>query len=537
MGKAKRKIDMDTELSQNDGASAKKKKKKHSESGIVPDSLTNSHTSEHAEKKKKKKKKRNKEKSKDKVFTEHPVTEDTSHMAPSGDSNRESQDEGKSSESEPWKIEDTLRLVHYFLTLPAVSDNGLSHSTLQKDIDWNAVHIEGMSTEDCKQKFKFLSYRAKQMMTIGELCPLINRVLEEPVVQRHHGIKVPTKAAKKEPVLKMKTLTPQQMYTDSMVAKELQENPQLDVKEIKAKKEFFRKKWYTLKDSKKVKWIQKAMQDQEDASKKILVTKAEKKLSEKASGAPVAPPGSAYSLFCKMLMPELTEYKGTEKFTICGQRWKALSDEENKKYHTEHSKLQEEYKRKYQEYLSTLTEEQRQALAVKNKPKPKASVSKTPKKSSNAPGLTKEMYAQVVKPEIQHDHPEMSEADILHKITRDFMKLTPEEKIKYETLHIQINQKRITDFFRNGQTESTPKHKKDNVKKKMTIPQIKEKVTSPRKSSSAVKSKKDSDSSSSEESSEDETNVKKNSPKKAPSGSTSKQRPKPDSSSSDSDSD
>lgn len=170
-----------------------------------------------------------------------------------------------------------------------------------------------------------------------------------------------------------KPQTPIQLFTVDRLKK-----PDLAKLDKREAHEEIRKQWAELSDGKRLKWIRRALQDQQryelevaeysqafpdfKAATKPILSKAEQEFKDKCDGKPERPPNSGYSLFSRIMLRQLKDVPAKEKMAEISQLWKNLSQGERDSYNKQATKANAKYKEKYAAYLSNLPEEERQKV-------------------------------------------------------------------------------------------------------------------------------------------------------------------------------
>lgn len=170
-------------------------------------------------------------------------------------------------------------------------------------------------------------------------------------------------------------LTPFKFYLS-----EKMENQELGSSEEKAEViNRLKQKWKKLKAKRKIRYIQMTVGDQVrykaevdeykklfpnfEPKKKRLLTLEEKKIKDEADEKPEKPPGTAYTLFCKeeaRTDPDLQTLDLKSRNQELGKRWEQMSHVEKRDYEIKVQEMQLLYKQKFDEYLQSLPEEERE---------------------------------------------------------------------------------------------------------------------------------------------------------------------------------
>ncbi|XP_054152581.1 nucleolar transcription factor 1-like [Oppia nitens] len=153
----------------------------------------------------------------------------------------------------------------------------------------------------------------------------------------------------------------------------------------KEKTDKIKKSWTQLSEGKRIKWIRRALADEQryqtqlqeymkehpsfEPNKKFknVLTKMEIQLKDKFDGKPERPPNSGYSLFSKIMLRELKDVASKEKMVVIAKRWKELSENERQGYNKEAQKANTKYVEKFNTYLHSLPESEREKVLSENK--------------------------------------------------------------------------------------------------------------------------------------------------------------------------
>ncbi|XP_013781241.1 nucleolar transcription factor 1-A-like isoform X2 [Limulus polyphemus] len=231
-----------------------------------------------------------------------------------------------------------------------------------------------------------------------------------------------------------------------------------------------RKQWNALSDGKRIKWIRKAVQDEQRFSEDIagylqshpdfkpnplknVLSKAEKELKDRYDGKPERPPNSGYSLFSRIMLREIKDVPSKEKMAEISKRWKLLTDAQRESHNKQARKANAKYKEKYAAYLNSLSEEERQRVLSENKTPKKKNLEGTPNgniakgKTVNAVATVDDKDDKLKKPETplafyqqeklqsaKTKNPEMSKQDLLKQLTKEFQELSEKKKEKYKRM-------------------------------------------------------------------------------------------------------
>uniref|UniRef100_A0A8C9SI25 Upstream binding transcription factor n=1 Tax=Scleropages formosus TaxID=113540 RepID=A0A8C9SI25_SCLFO len=235
-----------------------------------------------------------------------------------------------------------------------------------------------------------------------------------------------------------KPKTPQQLWYNHEKKAVLKAHPEATTKDIK---ETLAKQWTQLSDKKRLKWINKSLEQQkqyeeamrefiaqhpelnmsqEDINKSTL-TKAERQLKDKFDGRPTKPPPNGYSMFCAELMSTMKDVPSTERMVMCSQQWKLLKQSEKDGY----QKRCEQKKKEYEIEMNRF-------LCVSNFCS--ASDSSKPKRPISAMFI----FSEEKRPKLQQDRPELSESELTRMLARMWNELSDKKKEKYKRLEAAL---------------------------------------------------------------------------------------------------
>lgn len=254
--------------------------------------------------------------------------------------------------------------------------------------------------------------------------------------------------------------------------------------------ERIRKQWNALSDGKRIKWIRKAVQDEQRFAVEVtqyaeanpafkvepiksVLSKAEKELKDRYDGKPERPPNSGYSLFSKIMLRELKDVPSKEKMAEISKRWKILSEADRMEYNKQAMKANQKYKEKYAIYLNSLVDEERLKVENEVKQSKRHTVEKyliekknqangivsVPQINGDVPALpttpltpsrTKKpfsaifLYQQEKLSVFSQKHPNLSRTEITRLIAKEFAALSEKKKEKYKKLAEEAS-KRLSD--------------------------------------------------------------------------------------------
>uniref|UniRef100_A0A8C9V5R4 Upstream binding transcription factor n=1 Tax=Scleropages formosus TaxID=113540 RepID=A0A8C9V5R4_SCLFO len=246
-----------------------------------------------------------------------------------------------------------------------------------------------------------------------------------------------------------KPKTPQQLWYNHKKKSILKINPEATTKEIK---ESVGKQWAELSNKKKLKWINKALEQQkvyeeamrefiqqhpernlsESNIKKVTLTKAERQLKDKFDGRPDKPPPNGFSLYCTESMVKMTEVPYAERIMMCSQQWKQLKQSERDTY-------QERCKQvcKRTGCCSFLL-----LCCFPQRPVPLCASLQRDSDSTKRPISAMFIYKEEKRPKLQKQRPDLSESEVAQLLERMWTELPDKKKKKYarleETLKVEL---------------------------------------------------------------------------------------------------
>ncbi|XP_029110037.1 nucleolar transcription factor 1 isoform X1 [Scleropages formosus] len=260
-----------------------------------------------------------------------------------------------------------------------------------------------------------------------------------------------------------KPKTPQQLWYNHKKKSILKINPEATTKEIK---ESVGKQWAELSNKKKLKWINKALEQQkvyeeamrefiqqhpernlsESNIKKVTLTKAERQLKDKFDGRPDKPPPNGFSLYCTESMVKMTEVPYAERIMMCSQQWKQLKQSERDTYQERCKQKKKEYEVEMECYVKSLPEEEQQRVLAEVEAEQNASRKRSrPKRDSDStkrPISAMFIYKEEKRPKLQKQRPDLSESEVAQLLERMWTELPDKKKKKYarleETLKVEL---------------------------------------------------------------------------------------------------
>ncbi|XP_005992274.1 nucleolar transcription factor 1 [Latimeria chalumnae] len=257
-----------------------------------------------------------------------------------------------------------------------------------------------------------------------------------------------------------KPKTPQQLWFNHERKVLLKLRPSATSKDIK---EALSKQWSQLSDKKRLKWINKALEQQkqyeeimrdytkhhpelnisEEEITKSTLNKAERQLKDKFDGRPTKPPPNSYSLYCAELMSNMKDVRSTERMALCSKQWKMLSQKEKDAYQKLCEQKKKDYEIELHRFLVSLPqEEQRRVMAEEkmlglNRKSATKSSSKKAKGGSEKPKRPISamfIFAEERRKKLQEERPELSESELTRFLARMWNDLSDKKKAKYKAM-------------------------------------------------------------------------------------------------------
>ncbi|XP_033640411.1 nucleolar transcription factor 1-A-like isoform X2 [Asterias rubens] len=205
-----------------------------------------------------------------------------------------------------------------------------------------------------------------------------------------------------------KLLNPYQLWANKRFETLLREDKEVTRGQLDAQ---LREEWKIMVDKKRVKWINKALEEQVKYVKEIeeyveqnpnfkvpeikkpLLTKKEVRLKEGVDGKPFKPPANAYNLFCSEMLKQMGHMGSNTraKMMECSALWSNTELKKKQDYKDRVEKLKSMYKRDLDKYIESLPEEERgkyagelEAIERQSKKQTKASSEKYRRKAQEA---------------------------------------------------------------------------------------------------------------------------------------------------------
>ncbi|XP_022091128.1 nucleolar transcription factor 1-like isoform X2 [Acanthaster planci] len=219
-----------------------------------------------------------------------------------------------------------------------------------------------------------------------------------------------------------------------------------------------REEWKSMPDKKRVKWINKALEEQIKYGKDIeeyleqnpnfkvpeikkpLLTKKELKLKEGMDGKPSKPPANAYNLFCSEMLKQMGHMGSNTraKMMECSALWSDTDLKKKQEYKERVEKLKSQYKKELEKYIESLPEGERakympelEAIERQSKKTPKSSNSTSSRLKPKKPVSALFLYTQEHRDAYRDKNPSMSETEVTRTLARQFGELSDRQKEKY----------------------------------------------------------------------------------------------------------
>uniref|UniRef100_A0A8C4XH94 Upstream binding transcription factor n=1 Tax=Erpetoichthys calabaricus TaxID=27687 RepID=A0A8C4XH94_ERPCA len=258
-----------------------------------------------------------------------------------------------------------------------------------------------------------------------------------------------------------KPKTPQQLWYNHEKKAYLKNYPDATTKEIK---ENLTKQWTQLSDKKRLKWINKSLEQQkqyeelmrvyvhqhpelnisQEVISKSTLTKAERQLKDKFAGRPTRPPPNCYSMYCAELMSNMKDVPSTERMMMCSKQWKLLSQKQKDVY----QKRCEQVRRPgglpslpEKEQQRVLEEEKMQGYSKKVTSSPSSKSNSNSKGSSGKPKRPISamfIFSEEKRKKLQEERPDLSENELTRLLARMWNELSDKKKEKYKRLEAVV---------------------------------------------------------------------------------------------------
>ncbi|KAJ8245929.1 hypothetical protein GJAV_G00261810 [Gymnothorax javanicus] len=263
-----------------------------------------------------------------------------------------------------------------------------------------------------------------------------------------------------------KPKTPQQLWYNHEKKAVLKAHPEATTKDIK---ESLGKQWTQLSDKKRLKWINKSLEQQKlyeeamrefiqqhpelnmskDDINKSTLTKAERQLKDKFDGRPTKPPPNGYSMFCAELMSTMKDVPSTERMVICSQQWKLLKQNEKDGYQKRCEQKKKEYEIEMNRFLCSIPEEEQQRVLGEDKMlgfnkkgsscnSKKSSKTKAGSERPKRPISAMFIFSEEKRHKLHQEKPELSESELSRTLARMWNELSEKKKEKYKRLEASL---------------------------------------------------------------------------------------------------
>ncbi|XP_061087963.1 nucleolar transcription factor 1 isoform X2 [Conger conger] len=262
-----------------------------------------------------------------------------------------------------------------------------------------------------------------------------------------------------------KPKTPQQLWYNHEKKAVLKIHPDATTKDVK---ESLGKQWTQLSDKKRLKWINKSLEQQklyeeamrefiqqhpelnmsQDDINKSTLTKAERQLKDKFDGRPTKPPPNGYSMFCAELMSTMKDVPSTERMVICSQQWKLLKQNEKDGYQKRCEQKKKEYEIEMNRFLCSISEEEQQRVLGEDKmlgfnkkgsaTSRKNSKTKAGSEKPKRPISAMFIFAEEKRHKLHQERPELSESELTRALARMWNELSAKKKEKYKRLEASL---------------------------------------------------------------------------------------------------
>ncbi|XP_030649624.1 nucleolar transcription factor 1 [Chanos chanos] len=272
-----------------------------------------------------------------------------------------------------------------------------------------------------------------------------------------------------------KPKTPQQLWYNHEKKAFLKTHPDATTKDIK---DSLGKQWTQLSDKKRMKWIQKSLEQHKQYEEimrefiqqhpelkltetdivKSTLTKAERQLKDKFDGRPDKPPSNGYSMFCAELMSNMKDVPSTERMVMCSKEWKLLKQSEKDGYQRRCEEKKKEFEVEMNRYLGSISVEEQQRILAEDKmagfkkmsggifleseggSKKKSSKSKSSAEKSKPPISAMFIFLKEKRPKLQQERPELSDSELTRQLARMWQELPEKKKVKYRNLEAVLKE-------------------------------------------------------------------------------------------------
>lgn len=251
-----------------------------------------------------------------------------------------------------------------------------------------------------------------------------------------------------------KPRTPFQLYKQNKLKKISDKS---DLKSIVDK---IRESWNNISDNKRYKFIKKSLQDEERYNAeleefiklnpnyeppklKALLNKSETELKYKFEGMPERPPNSGYMLFSQMMLKEVKDVPSKEKMVLIAKRWKEMDENERTKYNEDANSMMSKYIVDFDEYLQTLSEQEKEKVIVEQKfklPSEKRIRQKLKNDKVSIDNTAMLAYQMEEMKILQAKYPQKTNGQLMEMINNDWKSMNEGQKLKYISLAESIQE-------------------------------------------------------------------------------------------------
>ncbi len=234
--------------------------------------------------------------------------------------------------------------------------------------------------------------------------------------------------------------------------------------EPKTAREEILSSWNVLSEKRRMKWIRKAVTDQERYEEEMstycakhpnylrppptrknvsVLTKEEQRLKNRFDGVPERPSTSGYAFFTQQMMEmtELTKVPPTEKLKIVGQLWRELSEDERAKYNAEFEEDQAQVVECFDAFLKGLPEEEREKVRLEQRlknPNKQRAKTKAQRAQLLFSGYTYYQTEELMR--MQREQPSKMKGELIPDINRRWEAMTVSERQVYVDLAESIKE-------------------------------------------------------------------------------------------------
>ncbi|XP_021163762.2 nucleolar transcription factor 1 isoform X2 [Fundulus heteroclitus] len=272
---------------------------------------------------------------------------------------------------------------------------------------------------------------------------------------------------------------PKMRYVWKKMSKYRKKHPDVTIGQIV---KILSKKYETLPDEKKDKYVQKHLLECGEYSRKKLTFCQENHLPlprsaldnggegcSRDEGPPEKPPPHGRALFLKELSKADRAAFGNRLLKVMSERWKEMSENEKQKYKRRCEKMKREYNAKLIKYLDRFNEEEKQRFMAANKIK----LSKKPlDRYMRRPGEptmpARSGFIYFFKEQSEHLSKNIPHKERMGMARKLWYALSAKEKRRYGKI-IQENLEKYREDLQNWFQTLTPKEKGDYLKRKPSM--------------------------------------------------------------------